>query len=323
MMIRYQNNFPFLKVSIMDLIDKPLFTDIYTNEDFVPIRQSTYIYAKSVEERSEHLYNLQKRVEEVDFIELIENDSFFSYGEKKFSLKSQREINNFLFEYTREKIYLDITGLPHHIWAPLLRAITSTSKALQIIYREPMNYKFNVTPTEGQIFDLSERIKGISPIPGFAYLREISENRTCFIPLLGFEGTRLSYINEQVQPLKDKTFPVIGVPGFKIEYPFFTYIGNRLPLVDTMSWQNVRYVPANCPFSLYYLLDELSEDYVEHTLKIALIGTKPHSLGAILYAISHPDSVELIYDHPIRKPERTKGWSRLNVYHISLFNFGK
>jgi hypothetical protein len=52
-------------------------------------------------------------------------------------------------------------------------------------------------------------------------------------------------------------------------------------------------------------------------LKIAPIGTKPHALGAVLFCLSRPDSVELVYDHPIRKANRTIGASRLLVYTIS------
>jgi hypothetical protein len=52
-------------------------------------------------------------------------------------------------------------------------------------------------------------------------------------------------------------------------------------------------------------------------LQIAPIGTKPHALGAVLFCLSRPRSVELVYDHPIRKLGRTTGASRLLVYDVS------
>ena len=186
------------------------------------------------------------------------------------------------------------------------------------IYVEPVDYRFSASPKEGEIFDLSERIAGISPIPGFASLREPKEE-VSFIPLLGFEGARLSYLIEQVQPPGERILPVIGVPGFRPEYPFFTYQGNQLPMTSTHAWHNVRFAIANCPVSVYYVLEDIAAEHPGNFLKIAPIGTKPHALGAVLYKIVNSTSVELIYDHPIRKAKRTKGSSRLLVYHLSSF----
>lgn len=188
------------------------------------------------------------------------------------------------------------------------------------VYVEPANYRFNIAPKEGEIFDLSERINGISPLPGFVSLREPSdETSVCFVPLLGFEGTRFAYLIEQVQPPGDRIMPVVGVPGFLPEYPFFTYQGNQLPLMRTHAWRNIRFAIANCPFSLYYTLNDIMSEYPNNFLKVAPIGTKPHALGAVLFGIANQPLVELVYDHPIRKAKRTEGSLRLFVYHISAF----
>jgi hypothetical protein len=141
----------------------------------------------------------------------------------------------------------------------------------------------------------------------------------CFIPLLGFEGTRVAYLIEHVQPRNENIVPVIGVPGFSPEYPFAAYLGNRSALLETQSWKNVRYAIANCPFSLFYTIEDIAADRAGQLLKIAPIGTKPHALGAVMYAIVNPSPVELVYDHPIRKKERTEGSARLLVYHLSSF----
>ncbi len=141
----------------------------------------------------------------------------------------------------------------------------------------------------------------------------------CFVPLLGFEGTRLAYITENVQPPGGKTVPVVGAPGFRPEYPFYAYHGNRSALSETRAWKNVRFSIANCPFSLFYTLQDIADQYPRDLLKVAPIGTKPHALGAVLFAIVGRREVELVYDHPIRKKDRTEGASRLLVYHISAF----
>ena len=57
-------------------------------------------------------------------------------------------------------------------------------------------------------------------------------------------------------------------------------------------------------------------------MKIAMVGTKPHALGAVLFALTNPARAELIYDHPIRKPGRTGGSDRLLVYHVGAIASG-
>src|SRR5205823_2858744 len=118
-----------------------------------------------------------------------------------------------------DEIYLDITGLAHHVWAPLLRAGLDAGKRVWAVYVEPGEYTRTATPTEGTIFDLSEKISGIAPIPGFASLgRSPDSDDGLFIPLLGFEGTRLIHVSEHVQATSDATVPIVGVPGFRAEY---------------------------------------------------------------------------------------------------------
>ena len=215
-------------------------------------------------------------------------------------------------------VYLDITGLDHHVWAPLLRAIRTNTNRGFCVYVEPGDYRFSSAPTEATIFDLSERIDGIRPLPGFASLTFSDEQDALFVPLLGFEGARFTFMLETVQPERGRIFPVIGVPGFRPEYPFHAYLGNRLPLTDTMVWKNARFVAANCPFSLYHLLSQLSHSTPRRSLKVALIGTKPHALGALLFYLDHSSTTEILYDHPIRRAKRTVGTSRTCLYDLSL-----
>ena len=108
----------------------------------------------------------------------------------------------------------------------------------------------------------------------------------------------------------------MGVPGFRPEYPFHTFLGNRIPLIQNGAWRNVRFAIANCPFSLFYVLQDIAADFPHDLLKIAPIGTKPHALGAVLFSLSSSKPVELVYDHPIRKSARTMGAARLLVYHV-------
>jgi hypothetical protein len=307
----------------MPIRDRPVLTEIYSSIDrFIPQVGSAYIFGTSVEERSAHSEEWDARAAEVDFIRITQQEpnSFTverSGANEQVGLRSSEQLKQLIDSLGDKRIYLDITGLSHHVWAPLLRTSLAAGKELSAVYVEPSDYRFSNTPTEGEIFDLSERILGISPIPGFASLSDPDNDRVCFIPLLGFEGTRFAYLLEQVQPPGDKIFPIIGVPGFRPQYPFFTYHGNSFPLLQSQAWKNVRFATANCPFSLFYALEDLAKDYPQDLLKIAPIGTKPHALGAILYSLARPQNVEIVYDHPIRKATRTEGTSRLLVYRVS------
>jgi len=53
-----------------------------------------------------------------------------------------------------------------------------------------------------------------------------------------------------------------------------------------------------------------------------MIGTKPHALGAVMFALTSPSRIELIYDNPIRKEGRTDGLDRLLVYHVGAITAG-
>jgi len=306
----------------MSILNRPTLTDTFeTLDSFVPDPDSAYVFGLSGEERSAHSESWEARAVKVQFVRVSqERDEEFDAeidNEKcTVHLRSQKELAGFWRKIGKRRAYLDITGLDHKVWAPLIRSALNLGIHLLVVYVEPGDYKFNASPREGDIFDLSARISGISPLPGFASLGEMDEKDVYFIPLLGFEGIRFKHVVEQIQPDDSRILPIIGVPGFRPEYPFFTYDGNRPVIEETSAWSRVRYARANCPFNLFYVLDDIAAAHPWATLKIALIGTKPHAVGAVLYALLGGRSVELIYDHPIRKAERTAGSSRALVYNV-------
>lgn len=308
------------------ITDQPLFTHVWENEDdFSPEDGSVYIFASASEDRGRLEADWRSARPTIGFLEVTKQGRWeieINSGGEPTLLRTRSKVA--LQEFISKlkpgsSIYLDITGMAHATWAPLLRACLDAGRTVRVIYTEPIDYTKNPAPTEGDIYDLSERIEGIQPIPGFARLSGDTSVGEVFVPLLGFEGTRFAFVRESVQPAGERIIPVIGLPGFRPEFPFASYLGNRPPLLEGRVWKRIRYARANCPFSLYYLLEKLRNEFPGHLLKIAPIGTKPHGLGAVLFALKHSNQTELVYDHPIKKAGRTKGKARLLVYRISEF----
>ena len=308
----------------MPRIDEPVFSSVLSDVSKLrPEAGSLYITGVSVEDRSDHTADWEAGCQNVTFARLTnEGDLAITFStelERYFvRLRSRNSIAAMLAGNGYTAIYLDITGLSHRVWAPLLRGIRSRRERTYCVYVEPGDYRFSRAPTEASIFDLSETIGDVAPLPGFASFRSTVENDALFVPILGFEGPRFAFMLEEVQPKRENVFPIIGVPGFRPEYPFYTYVGNRDKLWETRSWPNVRYAAANCPFSLYHALGELADTFPDRRMIIAPIGTKPHAVGAILYHLDHPEVTEVLYDHPVRKERRTFGASRVCVYDFSL-----
>lgn len=311
----------------MTRVDRPLFTQVWDDETvFRPAEGASYVFAASEEERGRIEAQWRADRRSLAFIEITSQAAWgFSVrrdGAPEFSLPSRgaRLIRESLFSDGSDlPVYIDITGMSYTSWIPLVRACIESGRTLRVVYTEPIDYARSPTPTEGEIYDLSERIEGVRAIPGFARLATVPASKVCLVPFLGFEGTRFAYIRENVQLPDDNILPVVGVPGFRPEFPFAAYLGNRLPLLEARSWRRVRFARANCPFSAYYVLEDLHAEYPDNRLKIAPIGTKPHGLGAVLFALRNESCVELVYDHPIRKAGRTRGKARVLVYNVSEF----
>ena len=62
---------------------------------------------------------------------------------------------------------------------------------------------------------------------------------------MGFEGGRFMHILENIEYSNKIIIPIIGVPGFRPEYPNIAYWGNKKTLEETESWKNVLFAKAN------------------------------------------------------------------------------
>lgn len=299
-------------------------------QNFQPPVASTYIYgATGAEDRSivGELWLKQQLARGVSVVsvtsetrEYIEVVTDNVTAPQKISLFDQKSIETFLHGLA-EPIHIDITAIAFGSWAALIRAGLNAGLHVKVIYVEPRDYLKSASPIGDLKYDLSVRTEGIAPLPGFARLaRRRTQGQELFVPLLGFEGNRLARCLEDVQPEAQTTYPVIGLPGFRPEYTFHSIEANVRYLDEQRSTLNIKYARANCPFSVYALLTQLVSFYPRAHLQVAALGTKPHALGAALFAMQHPTQSTILYDHPIRSRRRTSGSGRLCIYDIMEFH---
>lgn len=298
----------------------------FHSTDEITFKEGSFIiYSTNVEERSYMPVSYQINQSSLRLIEIVEDGlETFSLdlddNRVLVNLRSNTDFDRLVAHFENATVYLDITGLTHSSWAWLIDMLLKRKSGETFaLYSEPDEYKFNENPIGGQIFDLSKRILGISPLPRFAKFFQYRPDNFIFMPLLGFEGARLAHLWEDIQPLKENTYPVFGVPGFSYSYPFYSYQANKLVLTRESIWHNRRYEKANCPVSIFILGSSIISDNPEKILRIALLGTKPHALGAVLLKLTYPNRVDLIYDHPIRQSKRTTGRSKTLCYALDVF----
>ena len=304
------------------LDNRPLYTRVlHAWEQLSLVQDSVYMWGSSGEPRSAHPVEWETRESEARFVRVSphKNLAFKTDGAitSLVRLRSAKQMKAFTREIGND-LYINITGLPHHIWATILKWAVELSVNVHAVYVEPLGYLPSGASADSVIFDLSERIEGISTLPGFARLTEADDPEDIyFVPILGFEGARLAYALNQIDVPQDRVLPVVGTPGFRPDYPFHTYLGNRVSLEEVPIWQSVRFAIANCPFSLMYTLQDIAVDYPRARLKVAPLGTRPHALGSVMFAIRDPKRVELVYDHPIPSTARSIGMGSLLVYELN------
>jgi hypothetical protein len=222
--------------------------------------------------------------------------------------------------FSSKQVLIDVTGLTHNIWAPLLKSAYSQKIQTRIMYAEPESYTPHPSPASSAIFDLSVTFEGLAPLPGFAQLAGPDDEEKClFIAMLGFEGNRPEHLASQLDPTP-KVIPVVGAPGFQLEYPAFTVGCNRMFLDEYKAHSEVRYARASCPFEAFEALKKIHRDYPDHYIYLALVGTKPHAIGSILFAITHADTTEIMFDYPVKKDGRTSGIGIVHIYDFEDFH---
>ncbi|MCW1923687.1 hypothetical protein OKA05_14065 [Luteolibacter arcticus] len=234
-----------------------------------------------------------------------------------FSLRRSEEIASFLnqIQGTTKGVVIDVTTLAYSTWAILVKYCLKEGIPIQAVYSEPLEY---AEPTMEE-FSLSDRVAGVRAIPGFVSLDSDFEEAAELLVFMGFEGPRVSHVMRVTDVPEELVTPVIGVPAFIPEFAQYAYLGNRRVLDSLRGGRPIRCAKASCPFAAIMVLDSVARATSGRELKVALLGTRPHALGAVLYYIVSNKRIGLIYDFPIPSPGRSEGCRRVHLYDLRRF----
>ena len=218
-------------------------------------------------------------------------------------------------------VLVDISATGHQFIASCLVACRDHAATLTCLYTEPKEYRFRNEPPrhdpfDPALFDLSDAIDGIEPLPGFANLLGPGTGDAAFVPMLGFEGARPLNVLNTIDPSPHVVIPVVGVPGYRMEFPTHTVSCNRNFLQATEAGHEIRHAAAFDPYDLIATLEEIRTEYPAHYLYLAPVGTRPHALGALMFAAANPESVEVLFDHPRHRGGSRKGVGATHVYRV-------
>lgn len=193
-------------------------------------------------------------------------------------------------------------------------------QTISFLYIEPEEYRRTLKGrlSDYRDFDLSGN-RRFRSIQGFgSNLTEFAPGHAVFF--LGYEKARLGQALEQEETLQDWTkHAVFGVPAFEPSWEIDS-IANNIQHFSSNSFE-ARYAAASSVEAAYRLLNQLMADNKAGVpIVVAPLGTKPHTIGASLFLVEHPefDDSILLYDHPKRNLNRSYNVKRWHLYDVAI-----
>jgi hypothetical protein len=225
------------------------------------------------------------------------------------------DLTDHLRSLDRTSILLDAASLGVAEIALCCRAFRTINPAsFSILYVEPGEYNApNVRdPVHRRVYDLSEETPNYIGIPGLTFILEDESPDQTVVFLLGYEGERLERAFDQLNLNSKNCSVIFGVPGFRAGWETSSFENNIRFLNEQNIKGGVFFKAADNPLAVLEFLEEMYQGRGDGPFFVAPIGTKPHAIGAALFA-GWRDDVGLLYDHP--KP-RNRRSNRLGTWHI-------
>lgn len=185
-----------------------------------------------------------------------------------------------------------------------------------ILYNKIINEK-NSFCFDDEEFDLYDEILGLNySINGFSEIKRVEDD--LLIASLGFERQRLLALYEKFEP-KGGLIPIIGFPAFKPGWNITSLNMNYKVLEDANAEGYIETCESSSPFDIYKKINEIyNRKSDKYNILIAPFGTRPHCLGATIFALKHK-GCQLIYDFPVEKVFRSIGVDKTYLYVLSTY----
>lgn len=210
-----------------------------------------------------------------------------------------------------KSILMDLSSLDHVLIMFLTKQLLTniTPKALFASYIRPEKYN-NKEETEG--FGLSEKVRSIEAVPGFAK-RECDNQTLC--AFLGFEGVRIKNVLETVHSI-GRFVPIVAFPSGDPQWYNVTILNNMDMLQSEARDVAIHKCFSEGIFSAVNLLEStISQD---EKIVLAPLGTRPHSMVCAIFACRRQNA-RIIYDFVVENENRAVGISNITIYHLSSF----
>lgn len=225
------------------------------------------------------------------------------------------DLTDFLGTLGRAPILLDATSLGVAEIALCCRSLRAVDPdRFSILYVEPGEYNAPNPrdPLQRRVYDLSEEAPNYIGIPGLTFILEDESPDQLVVFLLGYEGERLERAFDQLNVNSKNTSVVFGIPAFRAGWETSSFENNIRFLNERNIKGGVFFKAADNPLAVLEFLEDVYLGRGEGPFFVAPIGTKPHAIGAALFAGWH-DDVGLLYDHPRPRSRRS---NRLGTWHL-------
>lgn len=172
---------------------------------------------------------------------------------------------------------------------------------------------------EDDRFDLKNQILGFDEIPNLQTTSDAS-NECAWIIFMGFEGSRLQALQQEAEPGRKYTIPVVSIPAMRTAWHNHAIIAN-MDYIETMKEHgDFKYVSAVNPFDVYNYLEKERADGIDKNIrmKISPVGTRLTTLGSMMFVLKNEQEI-LLTDNPYQKDENSRSYGRSYAYDLSYF----
>lgn len=167
-------------------------------------------------------------------------------------------------------------------------------------------------------FDLNTSFWGYDEIPNLKTTTQSRDNYI-WIAFLGFEGKRAAAVYQEISDDSSLTIPVITMPAIRPGWASLAFEANQMLFENArISCQGIEYVDALDPYASYNMIEKVQERSPEKHIVISPLGTRPVSLGALLYAMKHEES-EVYYDTPKESHSKIDDVGEVHLYDLLSF----